>query len=63
MHADARIIAPGNPDASVILRRMQSRNPLVQMPPLGTLAADRDAIALIRAWIATDLTDDKESAK
>ena len=63
MHADARIIAPGDPEASVILRRMQSRNPLAQMPPLGTLAADRDAIALIRSWIAIDLTDDKGFAK
>ena len=63
MHADARIIAPAEPDASVLLRRMQSRNPLAQMPPLGTLAADQDAIDRIRSWIATDLTDDKKSAK
>ncbi len=63
MHAEARVIAPGEPDGSVILRRMQSRNPLVQMPPLGTFAVDRDAIDLIRSWIATELTNDKESAK
>jgi hypothetical protein len=34
---------------------MASRNPLVQMPPLGTRIVDEDAVRLIRRWIAEDL--------
>jgi hypothetical protein len=44
-------IDPGAPGASVLLRRMASRSPLVQMPPLGTHAVDEEAVALVRAWI------------
>jgi hypothetical protein len=60
MQHDAVIIAPGRPEASVMMHRMQSRHPLVQMPPLGTLAPDGEALALIRRWIASDLPHHKE---
>ena len=46
--------APGSPEDSVLQRRMRSRHPLVQMPPLGTFTPDTEAIALIRRWIAND---------
>ncbi len=45
-------IAAGDPDASVLLGRMGSRAPAHQMPPLGTLVVDDDALALVTRWIA-----------
>jgi hypothetical protein len=48
-------IAGGDPEHSVLSRRMSSRNPLLQMPPLGTHVADRDALALVSDWIRSDL--------
>jgi hypothetical protein len=44
-------VAPGQPDASVLALRMQSRAPLQQMPPLGTAIVDIEAMALIDRWI------------
>lgn len=44
-------VAPGHPGASVIALRMRSREPMQQMPPLGTTAVDTDAMALIARWI------------
>ncbi len=44
-------IAPGHLDASVIAVRMNSRDPLQQMPPLGTSAVDAEAVALLKRWI------------
>jgi hypothetical protein len=44
-------VAPGQPGASVLALRMQSREPLQQMPPLGTSTVDREAMALISQWI------------
>jgi hypothetical protein len=48
-------IAPGDPSASVLLRRLGSRNPLVQMPPFGSHAVDPVARDLVEAWIREDL--------
>lgn len=48
-------IAAGAPERSVVHRRMASRNPLLQMPPLGTQAPDRVALDLLAAWIREDL--------
>jgi hypothetical protein len=48
-------ICAGQPDKSMVVARMESRNPLVQMPPLGTRLVDTDAVQLIRRWIAEDL--------
>ena len=47
-------IAPGNPDASMLVARMASRHPVLQMPPLGSRLVDEDAVALLRRWIAED---------
>lgn len=47
------LIAPGDPALSSLVHRMASRNPEVQMPPLGTLIPDEAALARLRAWIRT----------
>ena len=49
-------VCAGHPDLSVVVRRMASRNPLVQMPPLGTRLVDEEAVRLIGRWIAEDLS-------
>jgi len=46
------IIKPARPDESVLGIRMRSRNPAVQMPPLGTHAVDPAGTALIDRWIS-----------
>jgi hypothetical protein len=48
--ADARILAPGDPDRSVLLSRI-SRRDAYQMPPLASSLVDEDGAALIREWI------------
>jgi hypothetical protein len=48
---ESRIINPGRPDASALLRRMTSRRPLSQMPPIGTVVADREAVDLLTSWV------------
>ena len=50
--ASARIIAPGDPDASVLLARMNRRD-ANQMPPLASNVVDTAGVTLIRDWIAT----------
>jgi cytochrome c553 len=45
-----------NPDAvekSAVLVRMRSRSPLSQMPPLGTVVRDADAVEALTAWAAS----------
>lgn len=54
---DTRIV-PGQPGASVLALRMKSRDPLTQMPPLGTQLADAEGLALIERWIQQDLLYD-----
>ncbi len=53
-------IRPGDPGHSAIVYRMGTRNPLRQMPPLGTEIADEDAVGLIRQWIEKDLAIKEE---
>ncbi len=50
-------IRPGDPSQSTLVYRMQTRNPLQQMPPLGTKIVDREAVELIVKWIEEDLGD------
>jgi hypothetical protein len=57
-------IAPGDPDARLLVRRMASREAYLQMPPLGTRRVDEQALALIRSWIhLTPSTTRKETGK
>lgn len=55
MHGFDRRIVPGLPHASVLALRMRSREPLEQMPPLGTRFKDDEGIALVERWIREDL--------
>jgi hypothetical protein len=38
---------------------MRSRDPRIQMPPLGSAQPDLEAIALIEHWIEQDLKENK----
>jgi hypothetical protein len=58
--AGAPIVAPGNAARSTLVLRMRSRDPLVQMPPLGTAIPDHDSLALIERWIDHDLKQPME---
>jgi hypothetical protein len=46
-------IAAGHPERSLLVARMRARDPITQMPPLGTVLADAGAVALVERWIAT----------
>jgi hypothetical protein len=48
------VIAPGDPARSLLVQRMASRDPRLQMPPLGTAIADDAGVALVRRWITHD---------
>lgn len=45
-------IEPGDPDASILVHRMNSTEPGVAMPELGRATIDYDAVGLIRDWIS-----------
>jgi uncharacterized repeat protein (TIGR03806 family) len=49
---DARIIAPGAPERSVLLERVARRDGAA-MPPLGSLRVDEAAVSLLTDWIAS----------
>ena len=46
-----KVIAPDQPDESMILTRMAGGKGLPRMPPLGSTIVDEEGIALVRAWI------------
>ncbi len=45
-------IAPGEPEKSILVHRMDSVEPGVAMPELGRSTIDEDAVAVMREWIA-----------
>ena len=45
-------IVPGQPDASILLHRMESIEPGVAMPELGKATVDPEGVAAVRQWIA-----------
>jgi hypothetical protein len=47
---DPKLVAPGNPDGSILLKRMTMRGS-GQMPQLATNVVDQQAVELIREWI------------
>lgn len=53
-------IAPGQPDQSFLVHRMESNDPGEMMPELGRTVRDDRAIALIREWIAGMGPDGRE---
>jgi hypothetical protein len=62
---DAFRVVPGRPDLSVLPYRMRSRDPLAQMPPLGTKLVDDAGLALVERWISevkrTDAVGDRDA--
>jgi uncharacterized repeat protein (TIGR03806 family) len=60
---DAKLIAPGDPDKSILYQRLKRRAP-GQMPPLATAVADDEAVRLIHDWIKEMKPDvDKPTGK
>jgi mono/diheme cytochrome c family protein len=57
---DAKLIAPGEPDRSVLLHRMALRG-AGQMPPLATSVVDEPAVEMLREWIASLKRLEKEN--
>src|SRR5262249_7266307 len=49
--SNAMLVAPGDPDRSVLVARLARRGS-GQMPPLATHTVDQQAVALVRQWIA-----------
>ena len=45
-------IVPGNPDASILVHRMQSNEAGVMMPQFGRSVAHDEGVALVRAYVA-----------
>ncbi|MEQ8266467.1 MAG: SO2930 family diheme c-type cytochrome [Parvibaculum sp.] len=46
-------IEPGDPDASILVYRVESNEPGVMMPELGRSLSEPRAVALLRAWVAS----------
>jgi len=44
-------IVPGNPDASILIHRMESTDPGVMMPELSRKLTHKEGVALVREWI------------
>ena len=47
----SRIVNPGHPESSALVRRIKSRRPISQMPPIGTVVVDRQAVDLLTSWV------------
>ncbi|MDB4994711.1 MAG: hypothetical protein JWM74_2143 [Myxococcaceae bacterium] len=45
-------VVPGDPDRSILVRRMESVEPSIAMPELGRSLVHKDAVALVRAWVS-----------
>jgi uncharacterized repeat protein (TIGR03806 family) len=45
-------LLPGQPDASILLYRMDSAEPGIAMPELGKASVDKQGVAVVRRWIA-----------
>lgn len=51
----ATVVAAGDPAHSLLVGRLSSRDPLLQMPPLGTRSVDDRAVALVSEWVRVEL--------
>jgi glucose/arabinose dehydrogenase len=54
---NGKLIAPGEPDKSVLLGRIEANDPDVRMPPIARNVVDPTGAALIREWIAAGAPD------
>ena len=57
IHPGRRVLVPGEPNASELLRRIISRGP-DRMPPLGSNRVDEEAVTLLRGWISRSFERD-----
>ena len=48
---ESRLINPGHPESSAVIRRVKSRRPSSQMPPLGSVLVDKRAVDLLNSWV------------
>jgi uncharacterized repeat protein (TIGR03806 family) len=46
-------IAPGRPDESILVYRMETNDPAAMMPEIGRSVVHEEGVALIREWIAS----------
>ena len=46
-------IVPGQPDQSILVYRIESRDPGEMMPELGRRMVHREGVQLVREWIQT----------
>jgi hypothetical protein len=60
--ATGRRVVPGRAAAGTLPLRMRSRDPRIQMPPLGTRIPDEQALALIARWVDNDLQYQEEAS-
>jgi hypothetical protein len=58
--AELALVTPGSAETSLLALRMRSRQPHIQMPPLGTRLTDDEGLALVERWINHDLLNLKE---
>jgi hypothetical protein len=49
------VVSDASPDQSALLVRMRSRSPSSQMPPLGTVLRDGEALQRLTEWVSRDL--------
>lgn len=55
-------IQPGEPDASILLYRMDADDPGIMMPEIGRKLIHKEAVALIREWIGSMESTDCHSS-
>ncbi|HKU14071.1 MAG TPA: c-type cytochrome domain-containing protein [Steroidobacteraceae bacterium] len=58
--SSTQLVAPGQPEASLLVTRVRSRNPQTQMPPIGTRLIDTEALVLIERWIKEKSSTEEE---
>jgi hypothetical protein len=51
---ESKLLSPGHPELSAIVRRAQSRRPSSQMPPLGSVLRDDEGVKLLSDWVRDD---------
>jgi len=60
---ESQLIHGGHPELSAIIARAKSRRPSSQMPPLGTVVRDQEAVDLLTAWVKDDPAQWAERAR
>jgi hypothetical protein len=45
-------VVPGQPDASILVYRMEATTPSIMMPEIGRSVVHTEAVAVVRDWIS-----------